>query len=308
MLALSDIASFYPDHMKRYPRFMLREYLQHKILEIVFRSRHSKGALFHGGSCLRIIHKSHRFSENLDFYLTGLEEHRSERNGIADEIKKELRLQGFPVEMKRLKKGELICTIGFPELFFEKMAIDGLANDSWIQDNRACESNDSRKQIKRKHDNTKFRGHVEHIRIRFREDCASVDSDLSPRRDLLNRFDVFTTVLSISLPLQLSQKFAIILTQDQDQMQDQDQVQDQVRGRDFIDAIILMSFQVKPNYHYLESKLSISGPTELKNALLQSTLSLNMKDMIADITPYLTDITLADKVLAFEEIVENYFI
>jgi predicted nucleotidyltransferase component of viral defense system len=46
---------------------MIREYLQYKILEILFDSPYSTGFCFLGGTCLRIVHGNRRFSEDLDF-------------------------------------------------------------------------------------------------------------------------------------------------------------------------------------------------------------------------------------------------
>ncbi len=46
---------------------MLREYLQYKTLQYIFRTKASTGIIFMGGTALRIFYSSSRFSEDLDF-------------------------------------------------------------------------------------------------------------------------------------------------------------------------------------------------------------------------------------------------
>jgi predicted nucleotidyltransferase component of viral defense system len=67
MLELQEIKRFYPDNLHRFDRFLLKEYLQYKILEIVFSSIYASKICFIGGTCLRIVHQNLRFSEDLDF-------------------------------------------------------------------------------------------------------------------------------------------------------------------------------------------------------------------------------------------------
>ena len=49
MLELSQIESFYPEEIRPFRTNILREYLQHKILESLFRSRHGAKLSFMGG-------------------------------------------------------------------------------------------------------------------------------------------------------------------------------------------------------------------------------------------------------------------
>lgn len=56
MLKLDEIKSFYPEFLHKFPRFMVREYLQYKILDIIYGSKHANFLSFMGGTCLRIIH------------------------------------------------------------------------------------------------------------------------------------------------------------------------------------------------------------------------------------------------------------
>jgi len=58
MLNLKEIENAYPENLRKFRRFILREYLQYKILEIVFVSEFSDKLCFMGGTCLRIVHNN----------------------------------------------------------------------------------------------------------------------------------------------------------------------------------------------------------------------------------------------------------
>lgn len=53
-------------------RAILREYLQVKILEIIYQERISKNLFFVGGTALRLLRGLDRFSEDLDFDILGI--------------------------------------------------------------------------------------------------------------------------------------------------------------------------------------------------------------------------------------------
>lgn len=67
MLTLSEIEKNYPENLQGFKRFIVREYLQHKLLQILFDSEYANELCFLGGTCLRIVHGNTRFSEDLDF-------------------------------------------------------------------------------------------------------------------------------------------------------------------------------------------------------------------------------------------------
>lgn len=54
MLDIHQIEQYYPENLRGFRRFILREYLQYKILEIVFNGPHANKLVFLGGTCLRI--------------------------------------------------------------------------------------------------------------------------------------------------------------------------------------------------------------------------------------------------------------
>ncbi len=117
MLSINEIAKFYPENMHTYKRQLLREYLQYKILEIIFNSKFSKRIVFMGGTAIRIVHNSQRFSEDIDFDSRDLSP--DEFKELAGIIRTELTLEGFSVEMKIVSRGAFRCYIKFPKLLFD---------------------------------------------------------------------------------------------------------------------------------------------------------------------------------------------
>jgi predicted nucleotidyltransferase component of viral defense system len=67
MLSFAQIQQFYPPQLHSFGSFLLREYLQYKILALIFNSDFATKFAFLGGTCLRIVHQTNRFSEDLDF-------------------------------------------------------------------------------------------------------------------------------------------------------------------------------------------------------------------------------------------------
>ena len=67
MLSLPELLEAYPVALRVHRSFILREYLQCKILEILFESPFANRFCFLGGTCLRLVHNNSRFSEDLDF-------------------------------------------------------------------------------------------------------------------------------------------------------------------------------------------------------------------------------------------------
>ena len=174
MLTLSEIEKFYPENLRSYKRFLLREYLQHKILQIIFESEYATKLVFLGGTCLRVVYGNNRFSEDLDFDNFRIEE--AAFKNVSEFIKKELSKEGYTVEMKTVFKGAYHCFIRFPELLYN----EGLS------------------------------GHLEE-KILIQLDTEPQNFDFVPERFLLNRFDVFTEILITPKDLLLAQKFYAVL-------------------------------------------------------------------------------------------------
>ena len=257
MLTLSEIQSFYSETLHRFPRFMLREYLQFKILEIIFDSKYAGDLCFLGGTCLRIVHGNRRFSEDLDFDNIRLKE--DAFGEVAGEIQKQLKREGYEVELKTVMKGAWHCHIKFPGLLFE----EGLS------------------------------GHREE-KILIQLDTEPQHFEFEPERFILNRFEVFTTILTTPLPLLMAQKFYAVINRKRN------------KGRDFYDLVFLMSKNISPNYNYLDQKLSITSGESLKEAVLGTCETLEMDVMAKDVEPFLFDTSDLKKVIRFEDLIKQY--
>jgi predicted nucleotidyltransferase component of viral defense system len=183
MLSLSEIRPYFPEQLHRFPRFMLRKYLQYKILEIIYESSYATDLCFLGGTCLRIVHGNRRFSEDLDFDNISLEEEAFK--DVADEIQKGLKREGYEVELKMVMKGAWHCHIKFPGLLFE----EGLSV------------------------------HQEE-KILIQLDTEPQYFDYEPEQFVLNKFEVFTTIWTTPLPLLMGQKLYAIINRDRNKGRD----------------------------------------------------------------------------------------
>ena len=67
MLDRMIVYDAFPGIPETFKRAMLREYLQYKTLQFIFRAKESSGLVFMGGTALRIFYGSSRFSEDIDF-------------------------------------------------------------------------------------------------------------------------------------------------------------------------------------------------------------------------------------------------
>ncbi len=117
MLDIKQIESFYPEYLKPFKRNLLREYLQYKILEVIFDSKFGEQLSFMGGSATRIIHSNPRFSEDLDFDNRGLKEKDFEQ--LVTLIKRRLQFEGYAVETKNVFKGAYRSYLRIPNILFE---------------------------------------------------------------------------------------------------------------------------------------------------------------------------------------------
>jgi len=114
MLDIQQIQSFYPQHLWPFKKNLLREYLQCKILEVIFESPLADKLAFMGGTCIHIVHGSPRFSEDLDFDNPGIG--RPDFEDLARRVKRGLHLQGYTVELKTAYQNAFRASLRFPGL------------------------------------------------------------------------------------------------------------------------------------------------------------------------------------------------
>ncbi|MBD3329511.1 nucleotidyl transferase AbiEii/AbiGii toxin family protein [Candidatus Dojkabacteria bacterium] len=169
MLSIQEIKNQYPTDLHKFDRGLLREYLQYQILGIIFSHKIGLKLSFLGGTCLRIVHKSKRFSEDLDFDNKNLTLH--EFKELSNYIKRKLELLGYTVELKEFRKLAFHCYIKFPKLLFK----EGLSP-------------------------------LEKEKVLIHLDTFDQGVNYKSGRFILNKFDIFDQILTTPKEIILSQK------------------------------------------------------------------------------------------------------
>lgn len=173
MLSLKEIEKQYPDYLRGRKRYILREYLQYKVLEIIFNSPYAHKLVFLGGTTLRIVYNNTRFSEDLDFDNFNLSE--KDFNDLTKEIQKSMTKIGFDTEIRNVFKGAFRCYLKIPKILW---------------DNELATMPDEKMLIQ--------------------IDTARYDFSYQADKKILNKFDVFTQIFATPLDILLAQKIFTI--------------------------------------------------------------------------------------------------
>ncbi|MBD3366469.1 nucleotidyl transferase AbiEii/AbiGii toxin family protein [candidate division WWE3 bacterium] len=131
MLTLKQIKQHYNEKEQKLGRALLREYLQYQILDLIFSSFLGDKLVFTGGTAIRIVYGSDRFSEDLDFDVTGLNEQMFER--FTQYLKRELKKRGLVSEYRNVHKGVYRCYLRFPNLLYDYKLSDQITEKILIQ-------------------------------------------------------------------------------------------------------------------------------------------------------------------------------
>ena len=174
MINLNQIKTYYPAYLHSFERFIIREYLQHVVLELIFDSKYASKLSFLGGTCLRIVSNNSRFSEDLDFDNFNLSQ--SEFDEITNAIQLGLTKLGYEAEIRNVTKGAYHCYIRFPELLYN----EGLT------------------------------GHKEE-KILISLDSEPHNFKYTPNTPIINKFDIFTRIFTTPEDIILSMKFYALL-------------------------------------------------------------------------------------------------
>lgn len=169
MITLDQILAAYPENLRAFKESILKEYLQYKILNSIFNSEYANKLAFLGGTALRIVYGSTRFSEDLDFDNFALTE--MEFINLSRIIQKDLMLEGLEVEVSTVTKNAYRIKIRIPKLLFDS----GLSAMS------------------------------EH-KILIQVDTVPQNFEYVTEKPLLNKFDIFTQINVVSKDLLLAQK------------------------------------------------------------------------------------------------------
>lgn len=174
MLDLNEVKKEYPPKLHSHPRDLLREYLQYRILRVVFSQPYSQKLVFIGGTALGLVYKSTRFSEDLDFDNFGLKE--SEFLDLSEAVRKDLEKEGYQVEIKNVRnKKAFRCYVKIPELLF-KEGLSPMRSEKLV------------------------------IQI----DTTPQGYKFTPSKEVVSKFDIFIQVNVVSSDLLLSQKICAV--------------------------------------------------------------------------------------------------
>ena len=98
MVNLEDLLQQYPAELRlpQFYEFILKEYIQSKMLAAIAAADTENRLVFIGGTNLRIVHNNQRFSEDLDFDNFDLS--RDHFYYLTDKVIAELQKSGYPAK------------------------------------------------------------------------------------------------------------------------------------------------------------------------------------------------------------------
>ena len=175
MLTIEQISGYFPLPLRqRNPRGMLVEYLQYELLDSLFKHPASSTLSFIGGTAIRLLHDSHRFSEDLDFDNFGLSFAQFEE--LLKKACRDMEYKGFVVEYRFVEKGDWHCYIRFPEILYQS----GLSPDAGQK-------------------------------ILIRIDSETKERLYEPAKIFLNKFTIYRQILAAPAGILLAQTMMTIL-------------------------------------------------------------------------------------------------
>lgn len=175
MLTLEQISGYFPlPLIRRNPRGMLVEYLQYELLDSLFKGADAAELSFIGGTAIRILHDSPRFSEDLDFDNFGLSFAQFE--SLLKAACRDMEYKGFLIEYRLVEKSAWHCYIRFPRVLSDA----GLSADA-------------------------------ERKILIRIDSEEKERLYEPRKVFLNKFAVYRQILAAPASILLAQKMMTIL-------------------------------------------------------------------------------------------------
>ena len=175
MLTLEQIREYFPGQVvKRNPRGILVEYLQYELLDSLFKLKEAASLSFIGGTAIRMLQQSPRFSEDLDFDNFGLTFRQFEE--ALEKACRDMKAKGFLVEYRTVERGAYHCYLKFPEILY-KSGISSHASE----------------------------------KILIRIDTEPKERFYKPQIYLLNKFTLYRQILTATPPILLSQKMMTVL-------------------------------------------------------------------------------------------------
>lgn len=114
MKSLDELRTFYPSDLVGHDLDILREYLQYEMLQIIYASEYRNRLVFLGGTCLRIVYDTGRFSEDLGFDNLGLSW--EDFTDFTNVLAKGLNGIGYTCTTRLTTKGAYHCAVRFRPL------------------------------------------------------------------------------------------------------------------------------------------------------------------------------------------------
>lgn len=181
MIDLEQISQFFPEAQQKNPlqyEYMLKEYFQYKILDILYSGKQADKLSFIGGTNLRIIHGIGRFSEDLDFDCFKLE--RDDFMEMTDRVIERLTLDGIEVGADDKEKDKAL------NAFRRNLVFPGLMYKLGLS------------------------GHREK-RFLIKVECEPHHFHYIPDKPLIQKFNVFTQIFAAPADILLSMKTGALL-------------------------------------------------------------------------------------------------
>lgn len=101
--------------VKKFNKHVLTEYYQYELLDSIYQQKGSEHLCFHGGTAIRIVYGSRRFSEDLDFDTDKI----MIFDSLLREVVKDMESKGFDIEFRLIHKDAYHCHIKFPHVLKE---------------------------------------------------------------------------------------------------------------------------------------------------------------------------------------------
>jgi len=175
MLTLDQISvQFPPELQQRNPHGMLVEYLQVELLDSLFKDSAAAALSFIGGTAIRILHNSPRFSEDLDF--DNFELNFDQFELLLKAACRDMEYKGFVIEYRMVERGSYHCYIRFPEVL-QRAGLSPITGQ----------------------------------KILVRVDSETKPRIYEPDMVFLNRFGVYRRILAAPVRILLAQKLVAIL-------------------------------------------------------------------------------------------------
>jgi predicted nucleotidyltransferase component of viral defense system len=266
MLEFGEIQKEFDGNLKGITsyRSMIKEYLQCKVLEIIYRSPFQSRLVFIGGTRLRLIDGFRRFSEDLDFDITGDyrdNDHRKLLEFLSESLKRQNILAEPDSDKKKGASPPFTRYLNFPGIM-ERMGIKDAPGRKFF--------------IKIDAEKHKYG-----------------DFSYNPDTSILNRFDVFVPLRCGPLSLILSTKMCAIL--------ERAKGRDFYDITELVKLTGANTDYVRKRLEFGKSKQKYTGPNSYTTLALSALDKVDWEDKTREISKFLFDPSESDKVRWFRK-------